>query len=348
MRDLIRLLILGTGQMGSGIARLVLEKQGLQLVGAYGRRAERAGMDLGRAIGLERDLGIPVSGELSEVIEQTQPDVAIQATCSRLEDAWEEITMLVKQGVNVISIAEEMACPAAKSPSLAKELHQLAIENRVSVLGTGINPGFVLDLLVITLSGVCSEVQAITAKRVNDLSPYGPTVLASQGVGLTPEAFEQGLKDGTVVGHIGFVQSIHMIAAALDWEIDHIEQMRESIVSQTSRETPFINIEPGQVAGCLHTASAYRQGKPVITLIHPQQINPHLDGLETGDSIEITGTPNVQLACSPEIPGGQGTAALAVNTIPRLLNAAAGLYSMVDLPVPAAMLGDARSFVHRD
>ena len=348
MRDLIRLLILGTGQMGSGIARLVLEKQGLQLVGAYGRRAERAGMDLGRAIGLERDLGIPVSGELSEVIEQTQPDVAIQATCSRLEDAWEEITMLVRQGVNVISIAEEMAYPAAKSSALAEELHQLAVEHDVSVLGTGINPGFVLDLLVITLTGVCSEVQSIKVSRVNDLSPYGSTVLASQGVGLTPMAFEQGLKDGTVVGHIGFVQSIHMIAAALGWEIDHIEQMREPIVSQTSRATPFIKIKPGQVAGCLHTAMAYRQGKAVITLVHPQQIDPGLDGLETGDSIEITGTPNVHLAGSPEIPGGQATAALAVNMIPRLLSAKAGLYSMVDLPVPAAMLGDARSYVHQD
>ena len=348
MRDIIRVLILGSGQMGSGIARLVLEKQGLQLIGAYARRVERAGMDLGRAIGLERDLGIPVSGELSDVIEQTQPHVAIQATCSRLADAREEITMLVKQGIHVISIAEEMAYPAAESPSLARELHQLAIENGVSVLGTGINPGFVLDLLVITLSGVCSEVQSITAKRVNDLSPYGPTVLESQGVGLTPMAFEQGLKDGTVVGHIGFVQSIHMIAAALGWEIDHIEQMREPIVSQTRRATPLINIEPGQVAGCLHTATAYRQGKPVITLVHPQQIDPHLDGLETGDSIEIMGTPNVLLAGSPEIPGGQGTAALAVNMIPRVLSAKAGLYSMVDLPVPAAMLGDARSFVHRD
>ena len=348
MRDIIRVLILGTGQMGSGIARLVLEKQGLQLTGAYARRAERVGMDLGRAIGLELDLGIPVSGELSAVIEQAQPHVAIQATCSRLDDAWEEITMLVKQGIHVVSIAEEMACPAAKSPSLAKELHQLAIDNNVSVLGTGINPGFVLDLLVITLSGVCAEVQAITARRVNDLSPYGSTVLASQGVGLTPMAFEQGLKDGTVVGHIGFVQSIHMIAAALGWEIDHIEQMREPIVSQTSRATPFIKIEPGQVAGCLHTAMAYRQGKAVITLVHPQQIDPGLDGLETGDSIEITGTPNVRLAGSPEIPGGQGTAALAGNMIPRVLSAKAGLYSMVDLPVPAAMLGDARSFVHRD
>jgi hypothetical protein len=348
MRDLIRVLILGTGQMGSGIARLVLEKKGLQLVGAYGRRAERAGMDIGRAIGLEHDLGIPLGADLSSLIEQTQPHVAIQATCSRLDDAKEEITLLIEHGVSVISIAEEMAYPAANSPLLAKQLHQLAIKHGVAVLGTGINPGFVMDLLIITLSGVCSEVQTITAKRVNDLSPYGPTVLASQGVGLTPVAFDRGLKDGTVTGHIGFVQSIHMIASALGWEIDHIEQLREPILTQVRRETPFTTIEPGQVIGCLHTASAYRQGKPVITLVHPQQIDPQSDGLATGDEIEIRGTPNIKFAGKPEIPGGQGTAAVTVNMIPRILNAAAGLYSMMDLPVPAAMLGDARKFVHRD
>jgi hypothetical protein len=195
---------------------------------------------------------------------------------------------------------------------------------------------------------VCSEVQSISARRVNDLSPYGPTVLASQGVGLSPAAFEQGVKDGSVVGHIGFVQSIHMIAAALGWDIDRIEQTREPIVAQLARQTSSISIEPGQVAGCLHTATAWRQDQAVITLVHPQQVKPQLDGAETGDSIEITGTPGVRLAGSPEIPGGQGTAALAVNMIPRLLNASPGLYSMADLPVPAAMQGDARGFVHRD
>jgi 4-hydroxy-tetrahydrodipicolinate reductase len=334
--------------MGSGIARLLLQKQGLALVGAYGRRTERAGMDLGRAIGLGRDLGIPVSGDLSDAIERAKPHVAIQATCSRLKDAMDEITTLVRHGVHVISIAEEMAYPAAEAPALAGELHQRATEHGVAVLGTGINPGFVLDLLVITLTGVCSDVQSISARRVNDLSPYGTTVLASQGVGLTPAAFEQGLKDGTVVGHIGFVQSIRMIADALGWEINRIEQTREPIVAQVARQTPSISIEPGQVAGCLHTATAYRQDEAVITLVHPQQVHPQLDGLDTGDSIEITGSPGVRLAGTPEIAGGQATAALAVNMIPRILNAPAGLYSMADLPVPAAMLGDARGFVHRD
>ena len=346
MQDLIRVLILGTGQMGGGIARLVLEKQGLELVGAYGRRAERAGMDLGQAIGLERVLGIPISANLTTVIEQTRPHIAIQATCSKIDDARGEIETLLRHGVHVISIAEEMAYPACSSAAFVEEINRLARTHSVGVLGTGINPGFVLDLLIITLTGVCADIRSITARRVNDLSPYGPSVLASQGVGLSPETFARGLEDGTVVGHIGFTESIHMIAATLGWNDIRIEETRQPIISQVRRETPFVTVEPGQVAGCLHTAVAYLNGEAVITLIHPQQVHPHLEGVETGDSIEIKGTPDVHLAGSPEIPGGQATAALAVNMIPRLLNASPGLHTMADLPVPAAILGDARRFVH--
>jgi hypothetical protein len=347
MGDLIRVLVLGTGQMGSGIARLVLEKQGLELVGAYGRRKERAGTDLGQAIGFGRELGIPISIDLETVIAPARPHVAIQATCSRLTDALPEISTLVRSGVHVISIAEEMAYPAAKSPAIAEALHELAVEHGVAVLGTGINPGFALDLLVITLTGVCSDIRSIAARRVNDLSPYGPSVLASQGVGLAPDAFRTGVEDGTVVGHFGFPESIHMIADALGWDVERIEESRDPIISKVRRATPFVTVEPGAVAGCLHTAVAYHAGKPVITLIHPQQVHPHLEGVDTGDSIEINGTPNVRLAGSPEIPGGLGTVALAVNAIPRVLNAVPGLHSMADLPVPAAILGDARRSVHR-
>ena len=345
MHDLIRVLVIGTGQMGSGIARLVLEKRGLALVGACARRQQRAGTDLGHAIGLDRDLGLPISTNLDALLRQARPDVAIQATCSRLADAMGEISLLVRHGVRVISIAEEMAYPSAASPAIAADLHRLAVEYGVAVVGTGINPGFVLDLLVITLTGVCADIQSIVARRINDLSPYGPSVLATQGVGLTPDAFRVGLASGTVVGHFGFPESIRMIADALGWDLERIEERREPIVSTVRRTTPFVTVEPGNVAGCLHTAVAYRAGVPVITLIHPQQIHPHLEGVDTGDRIEITGTPNVRLSGSPEIPGGIGTVALAVNLIPRALNAAPGLHSMVDLPVPAALLGDARRSV---
>jgi 4-hydroxy-tetrahydrodipicolinate reductase len=209
-------------------------------------------------------------------------------------------------------------------------------------VGTGINPGFAMDLLVVALSGVCSDITSIGARRINDLSFYGPTVLAAQGVGLSPEAFAAGLADGTVVGHIGFAESLRMIATAIGWDIETIEETREPIVSHVERETPFVRVSPGQVAGCLHTATAYRDGSAVIRLVHPQQIEPQREGVETGDFIEIRGTPDIRIAATPEIPGGPGTIALAVNLIPRVLSAQPGLHAMTDLPVPAALLGDAR------
>lgn len=345
MNDSIRVIVLGTGQMGSGIARLLLQKVGLQLSGVYARRKQREGMEVGRVIGLGRDLGIHVATNLEEVLDRTLPHVAIQATCSTVADALEEISTLLRYGVPVISIAEEMAFPRYRSPTMAGEMETLAIQHSVAVLGTGINPGFVLDLLIIALTGICADVQAISAQRVNDLSPYGPSVLETQGIGLTPEEFDKGVEKGRVVGHIGFPESIHMLASALGWTIDRIEEERKPIISKVFRETPFVVVQPGQVAGCLHRAVAYRGDKAVVTLHHPQQIHPHLEGVETGDVIEITGTPNIRLVGTPEIPGGVGTCALAVNMIPRVLNAQPGLYSMADLPVPAAILGDARKLL---
>ncbi|MEN8174821.1 MAG: hypothetical protein ABFS23_03605, partial [Pseudomonadota bacterium] len=263
MSEPIRVLILGTGQMGSGIARLGLEKPRLALAGIFARRPERAGRDAGPLIGAGQDIGVTIANDLTRAVRDSKAQVAIQATCSRVAEAFDEIAELLQQGVNVISIAEEMAWPAAASPALSDRLDRLAIEQGVSLVGTGINPGFMLDLLPIVLSGACAEVFSIRAERINDLSPYGPSVLRTQGVGLTPAQFDAGLNDGTVFGHFGFPESLHMIAAALGWEIERIEQSREPIVSRVPRRTPFATVEPGQVAGCRHTAVAWSGGRPV-------------------------------------------------------------------------------------
>jgi 4-hydroxy-tetrahydrodipicolinate reductase len=331
--------------MGSGVARLVRKKQGLELAGAFARRAERDGLDIGRAIGLDRDLGSSITTDLDAAIARSRPDIAIQTTCSTIEDAMDEITRLAGAGVHVISIAEELSYPAYRSTQAADELQRLAVANGVSILGTGINPGFVLDTLIVTLTGICADIQSISATRINDLSGYGPSVLRSQGVGLTEEIFRQDVDDGKVVGHIGFPESICLIAAALGWEIERIEETRAPIVSRVRRQTPIITIEPGQTAGCLHKAVAYRQDTAVITLEHPQQVRPELEGVETSDTIEIKGTPDIRLIGSPELPGDVGTTAIAVNVIPRVLNAVPGLHTMLDLPVSGALLGDAREFI---
>lgn len=345
MQDPIPVLLLGTGNMGSEIARVVLGKPGLDLVGAYGRRPERAGLDLGRVIGMEHELGIAIRNELAGLLEEARPRVAIQATCSTVADASSEITTLLERGVHVISIAEEMVYPAAGSPDTAQQLHRLARDHRVSVLGTGVNPGFVLDLLIITLTGICTDIKRISARRTNDLAPYGHSVLKSQGVGLSREKFYEYRDTGSIVGHVGFRESIHMIAAAVGWHIDRIDQTVEPIIARAARVTPLVTVAPGHVAGCLHTAAAYAGGERVIDLVHPQQVCPRAEGIETGDNIQIDGEPGIQLNVRPEIPGAIATSALAVNMIPRVLNAEPGLHTMADLPVPSAMLADAREFV---
>lgn len=345
MTENVRVAVLGTGQMGSGIIRLILEKTGIDLVGVYGKRADRAGTDVGNIIGLDKELGVKLTNDLPGMLEEKKPHIVLQATCSKVVDAADEIRTILKSGANVISIAEEMSFPAYEAPELTQEFDKLALENKVTVLGTGINPGFVLDLLVISLTGVCYKVESITAKRINDLSPYGPSVLTTQGVGIKPEEFKAGVKDGSVVGHFGFPESISMIARALGWEIDKIEQKREPIVSNVKRETEFVKIEPGLTAGCTHTAVGYMNGKPVIHLIHPQQVHPHLENVETGDYIEIKGTPDIKFSSGPEIPGGMGTIALAVNMIPQVISSEPGMKTMADLPVPAAIMGDIRTLI---
>jgi 4-hydroxy-tetrahydrodipicolinate reductase len=327
--------------MGSAIARLVRERPGLELVGL----CERG--DLTSTIERHGDPGCRMGSDLTEMVEATRPEIAIQATRSRLDEVLEDIETLLGHGVHVISIAEEMVWPRASSPEAADRLDALARAKGVGVLGTGVNPGFVLDLLIITLTGVCAKVESIRAERVNDLSPYGPSVLRAQGVGLTPAAFRKGVAEGIVAGHHGFPQSIGMIAESLGWEIERIEETREPMLAKERRDREQLTVEPGCVAGCLHTAVAYRQGHPAITLIHPQLLHPHLDDVETVDRIEIKGSPDLRLESHPEIPGGVATAALAVNMIPRLLAAEPGLKSMADLPVPAATMTDVRRLMAR-
>lgn len=340
----IKVVLWGMGSMGSGMGKYLVDKKGIEIVGGIAHRKSKAGKDVAEFFGLDKEVGVKVTNDPMSVITE-DVDVVLQATSSFVEDVYSQIEKIVKKKVNVISIAEEMAYPSVQAEQLSKKIDELAKEYGVSVLGTGINPGFVLDLMIIALSGACVKVDKIEAARINDLSPFGPTVMRTQGVGTTVEEFEKGIKDGSIVGHIGFLESINMIADRLGIDLDKVEQTREPIVSETHRETEHVKVEPGMVAGCRHIAKGYSDGKEVILLEHPQQIHPGKEGTETGDYINIKGTPDINMSIQPEIPGGIGTMAVAINMIPVIVEAQSGLVTMKDLPVPAAMIGDARQLM---
>jgi len=329
----------GLGAMGSGMARLMLEKTGLQIVAAVDSHPDYVGRDLGAVLGLGEEIGVTVSDQPESVLDADKVDLVVIATTSWTERQMPDLRKIITAGINVISIAEEMADPHAQNPHLADELDDLAKQHGVTVLGTGVNPGFVLDLLVVALTAGCHSVERIEASRVNDLSPYGPTVMATQGVGTSPEVFREGVKKGTIVGHVGFPESINLISEALGLGVDRIVESREPIISKVYRETAHVQVEPGMVAGCAHTGIGYCGDKEVVRLVHPQQVHPHLEDQDTGDYINIYGVPEVHMAIKPEVAGGVATIGITVNMIPHVVAASPGLKRMIDLPVPAALMG---------
>lgn len=330
----VKVILWGLGAMGAGMARMILDKKGIDIVGAIANRKEREGKDLGEVIGINKNVGVKVTCNYEKLIKETKADIVLLCTDSFVKTVFPQLKLILENRKNCITIAEEMAYPFIKEKELSEEIDRLAKEKGVTVLGTGVNPGFVLDTLIITLSAACKNVRSIKASRINDLSPFGSTVMRTQGVGTTPEKFEKGLKDGSIVGHIGFQQSIPMIAKALGIEIDEVVETREPIISNTYRETPYVKVEPGMVAGCCHIGYGMKDGKAVLTLEHPQQIHPEAEAVETGDYIDIDGDPNMHLCIKPETPGGIGTMALAVNMIPQVIAGLPGLKTMPDLPLP--------------
>ncbi len=335
MRKNVKTLIWGFGAMGSGMASMLLRKEGYELVSVIDTHPQKVGRDVGELLGQE-SLGVKVTDSRMEAFS-TEPDIALIATSSFVEEVAPQIEFALQNNANVITIAEEMAYPWIDSEEIAEKLDALAHSRGKTVLGTGINPGFVLDTLIVSLSGVCREVNHIHGKRVNDLAPFGPTVMSTQGVGTTPLEFEKGIQSGDIVGHIGFRQSIMLIGKALGWTIDSIVEERKPIITNVRRTTKYVDVAPGNVAGCKHTAKAYSCGRELIFLEHPQQVCPEAEGVRTGDYIVIDGNPPVDLKIEPEIPGGTGTMAMAVNMIPLVMGAPSGLLTMIDLPVPRSI-----------
>ncbi len=343
----LKVAIWGFGAMGSGMARMLLTKKGVEVVGVCDLHPERVGKSMYEI--LEAEKGdrpeVVINPEIKEVVYEGSCDLCLIATDSFTKKAFPKLKYVLEQKVNVISTAEEMAYPRAQEPELAEELDKIATENGVTVLGTGINPGLIMDLLVVCLTGCMTNVDYIQAKRVNSLSPFGHAVMEEQGVGMPVNEFNKGVEDGTMAGHVGFAESINMIADAIGWKVGKFEQQMKPIVTDVDRKSTYGFAKAGDVAGVNMTGQGYVDGEVKIDMIHPQQIEPEMVGIHTGDYITLKGTPEISMSINPEVEGGLGTIAMCVNMIPLVINADAGLKTMIDLPVPRAILGDMRDLI---
>ena len=338
----IRVILYGVGAVGSLIAKALLEKQGIKIVGAVDIAEDKLGKDLGEVLELNKKLGVKISKTADSALSKTKADIAVHATSSYLEDTYPQIASIVKKGVNVVSTCEELSYPHLTHPRLAKKLDVLAKKHNVTVLGTGINPGFLMDTLVIALTAVCQKIEKIEAVRVMNAATRRLPFQKKIGAGLTVKEFKNKIENKEITGHVGLKQSIAMIADTLKWKLEKI--VTEPVQPVTAKKTvksPYITVKAGNVAGLRQKAEGVSKGKKLITL----DFQAYIGAEEEYDAITILGVPNVKQKIQPCVHGDLGTVAVITNSIPKVINAPAGLLTMKDLPVPSAAVEDMRKYV---
>jgi len=252
----IRILHVGLGPIGVGVVRMCAARKGLRIVGAVDLDPAKIGKDVGEVAGLDRRIGVKVDGKLSAAVRAGKPDVVVLCTSSSLAKVADQIADVAACGLPIVSTTEELAYPWFSNTRLAKKIDAIARKAKVAVLGTGVNPGFTMDALPITLTGVCERVDAIRVERIQDASIRRLPFQQKIGAGLTPEQFAEKVKGGSV-RHVGLTESVAMIADAMGWKLETITDVIGPKIATKTTSSQFLTVKKGQVAGIVQTGTGY-------------------------------------------------------------------------------------------
>ena len=332
MREQIRIVQYGLGPIGCEIARLVLQKKTLRLVGGVDIDPDKAGKDIGRLLGLDHNIGVVVEEDASKVLSRASADVILHSTSSSLTHVKDQILSCIDAGTHIVSTTEELSYPFSRSFELARLIDKEAKSRGVSVLGTGVNPGFVMDTLPIFLSSVCQQVESVQVTRVLDASTRRLPLQRKIGAGLTVEEFKREVQDGKL-GHVGLLESIAMLSDGLGLGVDRSEQIVEPVVADRDLETQYLTVKKGEVAGIRNIGRGYR-GQSLVVLLH---LEMYVGAKNPKDKVTIKGNPNMEFVVEGGTPGDPATVAMIVNAIPKVIEAKPGLISMIDLRLPSIL-----------
>jgi 4-hydroxy-tetrahydrodipicolinate reductase len=324
----IRAIQYGIGPIGASILKLMREKEAIEIIGAIDNDPAKIGKDLGEVVGAsDAPWGVKVSGDARGVLEQSA-DVVMHTTSSSLPKVVDQLLACMDVGSCVVSTCEELSYPFRTHPELATQLDKSAKDNGVALVGTGVNPGFVMDKLVITLAAVSQRIEHAKALRIVDASKRRLPLQKKIGAGLSVEEFRSRVKEGTIK-HVGLPESVAMVADSLGLRVDEITETIEPKVASERVQTEFLTVEAGQAAGVHQIARGLSGGKEVIYM----ELQMYVGAKDPADTVELKGHPNISLF----IPGGShgdiATASVAVNSIPPILEAPAGLRTSRDLAI---------------
>ena len=325
----IRVTQFGLGPIGQASVKALLQKPGLELVGGIDVDPQKVGKDIGEVCGLDQDLGMAVRGDGAAALAEWRPQVVVHSTLSFLDRIEDQLATIIRAGAHVVSSSEELFYPFQRNPEFSQRIDTLAKQHGVAVIGTGVNPGFSMDILPLCLTGVCTEVNRIIVTRVVDTSPRRLPLQKKTGAGLSRQEFEERLAAGNF-GHIGMRESALAVMDTLGWPVDEIDESIRPVIAETEMRTAFLTVEPQQVAGLRQIMRVKSEGQERLML----DLQISVGATEPHDSVEIIGEPPFSVRIEGGIFGGTATIGALVNTIPRIIKAPPGLRTMMELPVP--------------
>jgi hypothetical protein len=324
----IRVVQFGVGPIGASIVRLMRQKASLEIVGAIDIDPLKAGRDLGEVAGVsDAPWGVVISTDPASVLERPV-DIVVHSTSSYLPSVMDQLLTCLSAGCCIVSTCEELAYPYRKHPSLSAKLDAAAKDEGVALVGTGVNPGFVMDKLVLTLSAVSQSVEWARALRVVDASKRRLPLQRKIGAGMTLEEFREQVAAG-VIKHHGLPESVAMVADGLGFALDDISETIEPVIAAEPVKTEFLEVATGQVAGVHQIARGTAGGKEKIHM----ELKMYVGAKQPSDTIELKGEPHLSLTIPGGTHGDVATAAVVVNAIPAILAATSGLRTARDLPL---------------
>jgi 4-hydroxy-tetrahydrodipicolinate reductase len=281
----------------------------------------KIGKDLGEVIGLGREAGVPVTAELSG-----KPDVVCHSTGSRLRDVAGQLSSLLERGSHVVSTCEELSFPL--DVEIRERLQHIARAANVGLVGTGVNPGFVMDKLPLTVTSVCQEVKSVEIIRIQNASTRREPLQRKVGAGMTVDEFRAAVGAGRIK-HMGLKESLMMVGYGLGVEFDHVtDEKIEPIIAEREVVTQYLRVAPGQVAGVHQTIQG--SGRIDVSL----ELRMYVGAEDVAaDRVIVKGVPDVEMEIKGGVHGDRATAAMVVNCIPRIMQARPGVLTMDDIPV---------------
>ncbi len=314
--ETVKALICGVGSIGSLIAAAALRTSWVDVVAAVDVDERKIGQDLGNILGCGR-LGITVEGNLAEALSSSRPDIVLHATSSFLDQISDQVIKSINFGVDFLSTCETLVYPYYRYPRLADKINRLAVNRGVSVVGGGVNPGFLLDLLPGILSSLCLNIRRIHAVRLVDSSRRREAFRKKIGVGLSLKEYEEMREKNLLTGHVGYAESTLLLADMLGIKLEEVRECQRPL------------IKSGRVIGLEGVGLGYLKRREIIRVMFKA-----MEGGKEYDEIVIEGEPNI-IWRSEGVQGELATAALIINLIPRVLEAEPGIQLVSRLKPPS-------------